>query len=111
MKKYADGGNVASGTPNYGFNQMNPASGPVGTNMPTQNPGMGINPPVFSPQGPMTGRPSMNTGLARAAEVSGRAFKKGGKVKAKAKSAPAKSSASRRGDGIATKGKTKGKMV
>ena len=39
-------------------------------------------------------------------------LKKGGKVKAKSKgkSAPAKSSVSRRGDGIATKGKTKGKM-
>jgi hypothetical protein len=97
MKKYADGGNVASGTPNYGFNQMNPMPGQtMGTNMPNQNPAMGTNPPAFNAMGPMASRPTP--------------FKKGGKVKAKAKSAPAKSSASRRGDGIAIKGKTKGKM-
>ena len=98
MKKYADGGNVASGTPNYGFNQMNPMPGQtMGTNMPTQNPAMMNNTaPMATPGNPMASRPTP--------------FKKGGKVKAKAKSAPAKSSASRRGDGIATKGKTKGKM-
>lgn len=38
-------------------------------------------------------------------------FKKGGKVKKKAKGGSVKSSASKRGDGIATKGKTKGKFV
>ena len=38
-------------------------------------------------------------------------MKKGGKVKAKSTSRPRVSSASRRGDGIASKGKTKGRMV
>ena len=90
MKKFADGG-MASGTPGYGFNQMSP---------PMANPAMMNNTaPMAAPGSPMGMRPAP--------------FKKGGKVKAKSKgkSAPAKSSASRRGDGIATKGKTKGKFV
>ena len=38
-------------------------------------------------------------------------FKKGGKVTSKAKSKPKASSASKRGDGIAQRGKTKGRLV
>ena len=45
--------------------------------------------PPFA-KGGVAGRPSMNTGLTRAAEVSGRTFKKGGSI-----------------DGCAIKGKTK----
>ena len=39
------------------------------------------------------------------------AMKRGGKVKSKAKSAPKVSSASRRGDGIAQRGKTRGRYM
>jgi hypothetical protein len=61
----------------------------------------------FNQMTPPMANPAMVNNTARPAP-----FKKGGKVKAKSKgkSAPAKSSASRRGDGIAVKGKTKGKM-
>jgi hypothetical protein len=38
-------------------------------------------------------------------------FKRGGKVKSKAKSTPKASSASRRGDGIAQRGKTRGRYM
>ena len=96
MKKFADGG-MASGTPGYGFNQMNP---------PMANPAMMNNTAPMAQNG-MAAAPGSPMGMRPAP------FKKGGKVKAKSKgkSAPAKSSASRRGDGIATKGKTKGKFV
>jgi hypothetical protein len=106
IRKYADGGNVAggspvSGSPSYGFGQANPMqAGGLGALRPAplspQQQGMApVSPPAFAPGNPMAARPTP--------------FKKGGKVKAKAKSK--KSSASRRGDGIASKGKTRGKMV
>jgi hypothetical protein len=104
VRKYADGGNVASGSPNYGFSQMNPMqAGGLGALRPAPltPPQQGMasaTPPAFNnaappASGPMAARPTP--------------FKKGGKVKAKSK----KSSASRRGDGIASKGKTKGRFV
>jgi hypothetical protein len=100
-RKYADGGNVASGSPQYGFSQANPMqAGGLGALRPApltpqQQNMVPVTPPAFAPGNAMAARPAP--------------FKKGGKVKAKAK--PKKSSASRRGDGIASKGKTRGKMV
>jgi hypothetical protein len=51
-------------------------------------------------------QPTASTGASEAAP-----FKKGGTVKKMAKGGSIKSSASRRGDGCATKGKTKGRFV
>jgi hypothetical protein len=98
--RYADGGNVTGGSPNYGFGQANSMqAGGLGALRPAplspQQSMLAVSPPAFAPGNAMAARPTP--------------FKKGGKVKAKAKSK--KSSASRRGDGIASKGKTRGKMV
>lgn len=108
VRKYADGGNVASGSPQYGFSQSNPMqAGGLGALRPApltppQQGTVPATPPAFNnaappASGPLAARPTP--------------FKKGGKVKAKAKAKSSKSSASRRGDGIASKGKTKGRFV
>lgn len=109
IRKYADGGNVASGTPNYGFSQLNPVMGSgAGGAYPSapQTPQARFSnaaPPAFAQnngtRGPMAPNPTP--------------FKKGGKVKAKAKAKAkkTKTSTSKRADGIAQRGKTRGKMV
>jgi len=105
VRKYADGGNVASG-PNYGASQLNPVMGggtggayPPAPQAPQARFG-NANPPAFAQnngtRGPMAPNPTP--------------FKKGGKVKAKAKK-KTKTSTSKRADGIAQRGKTRGKMV
>jgi hypothetical protein len=105
VRKYADGGNVASG-PNYGASQLNPVMGsgaggayPPSPQAPQARFGI-ANPPAFAQKngtrGPMAPNPTP--------------FKKGGKVKAKAKK-KTKTSTSKRADGIAQRGKTRGKMV
>ena len=105
VRKYADGGNVASG-PNYGASQLNPVMGagtggayPPALQAPQARFG-NANPPAFAQnngtRGPMAPNPTP--------------FKKGGKVKAKAKK-KTKTSTSKRADGIAQRGKTRGKMV
>lgn len=55
---------------------------------------------------PMAPRPSTGVGIKF-----GTHFKKGGKCQKMAKGGSVKSSASKRADGCASKGKTKGKMV
>lgn len=92
-KKYADGGNVASGSPGYGFNQMNAPMMPQPPMVPQS---MGATPFAGSSGAPMAPQPT---------------FRKGGKAKKYSKGGSVKSSASRRGDGIASRGKTKGRMV
>ncbi len=60
------------------------------------------------------GGPRASLGVGRRGAIGAGAsipFKKGGAVKAKKKAAPKTSSASKRGDGIARKGKTKGRFV
>ena len=57
-----------------------------------------------------TPAPGVMTGMGPA-KARASFMKKGGKVKATKASAPKASSASKRGDGIATKGKTKGRFV
>jgi hypothetical protein len=103
LRRYADGGNVASNPPQYGFSQSNPmqAGGlgalrpaPLSSQQSLQNTAP-VSPPAFAPGNAMAARPTP--------------FKKGGKVKAKAKKT--KSSTSKRADGIAQRGKTRGKMV
>jgi len=102
VRKYADGGNVASG-PNYGASQLNPVmgGGTGGAYPPAPQARFGnANPPAFAQnngtRGPMAPNPTP--------------FKKGGKVKANAKK-KTKTSTSKRADGIAQRGKTRGKMA
>ena len=105
--KYADGGNVASYGPQalYGFGQANPMqAGGLGSTKalplaPQQPFAAPASPPAFAPGSTMATRPTP--------------FKKGGKVKAKVKAKAKKTttSTSKRADGIAQRGKTRGKMV
>lgn len=105
VRKYADGGNVASG-PNYGFSQQNPIMarniGSAYPNVPPAPQGLyGVtNPPAFA----------QNNGAPGVMANNPAPFKKGGKVKSKVKK-KTKTSSSKRADGIAQRGKTRGKMV
>jgi hypothetical protein len=72
-----------------------------------------------NPGGTPTGQNALNTAMQNASTVNnmvgaaagaGRPMKKGGKVKSYAKGGTV-SSASKRADGIATKGKTRGTMI
>jgi hypothetical protein len=86
--RYADGGMTpVAGMPQSAFNQMNPSYGGSDTGLNNNAPLVAItNAPVGGP-----GEPAM---------------RKGGKVKKMAKGG-----ASKRGDGCAVRGKTKGRMV
>mgnify|MGYP003338991766 CR=1 FL=1 len=74
--------------------------------------GSGIGPALLPPGGPGPGGMPMSPGAPVGAAVHPMAAKKGGKVKVKkmAKGGSV-SSASKRADGIATKGKTKGRYI
>jgi hypothetical protein len=74
--------------------------GAMASGMPREARGVGRTPPSFSSLGGMTMREKM-------AAMRGQGMKKGGSVKAK----PKMSSASKRADGCAMKGKTRGRMV
>ena len=74
--------------------------GAMASGMPREARGVGSTPPSFSRLGGMTMREKM-------AAMRGQGMKKGGSVKAK----PKMSSASKRADGCAIRGKTRGRMV
>ena len=74
--------------------------GAMASGMPREARGVGRTPPSFSSLGGMTMREKM-------AAMRGQGMKKGGSVKAK----PKMSSASKRADGCAMKGKTRGRMI
>lgn len=84
-KRYNDGGVTQQPTYPFGTN-VQPVAAPAGTE------GMGGVNQTFNMQPQATATPAAPTGTP---------FKKGGKV----------NSASKRGDGIAQRGKTKGRMV
>lgn len=86
--------------------------------MAAQPPGMPTVQGGMSMGNPLAGQPVMQQQALPPAPMGGmagmgavRAFKKGGAVKAAPVKTATKSSASRRGDGIAQRGKTKGRMV
>ena len=109
---------VAPSSPNYGNEGRRPVSAPAPAPAPYETPYDRMN-----RENREQGRDfdSMISRLTSRKEplptASDQAYKKGGKVKAKskpvkmAKGGMAKSSASSRGDGIAVKGKTKGRFV
>jgi len=66
---------------------------------------------LFGTGAGMGSAPGNMTGMGPAGARASFGMKKGGKVKAAKASAPKASSASKRGDGIAIKGKTKGRFV
>ncbi len=105
-KKYADGGNINSAAP-MPQATMAPTSNIPGGPVAQPNP-MNLQPTVPQQQ-PMPASP-MNA-YPPPPMPGMRAYKKGGAVKNFKKGGSVKSSASRRGDGIATKGKTKGRFV
>ena len=100
-KKFADGGNVNPAAPMTLPPMLQPPSGggpaiqPNPMNLQAAQPA----PAPASPQSAYP--PPPQAGM----------FRKGGAVKTFKKGGSVKSSASRRGDGIATKGKTRGKFI
>lgn len=104
-RKFADGGMITptSSNPANAFAPQG-ATGGLGAAAQMQ-PQIIMQAPPVAPPGQQSSYPSPAGTFPRAG------FKKGGTVKKFAKGGSIKSSASRRGDGCASKGKTKGKFI
>jgi hypothetical protein len=112
VKRYADGGVAASSSPTDAFSQLRSQNNPTPPAAPMSAPiGAAA---IQQSTNPQLTPPPANVGMLATPAPPTAMFRKGGKVTKKPVKKFAKggtvSSASKRGDGCATKGKTRGTM-